>query len=116
MARGFPIVSGGTDNHLFLLALTSHAITGKDADAALGRANITVNKNAIPNDPRPPSIASGLRIGTPASTTRGFKEREVEQVGDFIAEVLEAGGSAEVIERIRPQVVALCSRFPVYAP
>src|ERR1700733_14269785 len=92
MARGFPIVSGGTDNHLFLLALTQHSITGKDADAALGRANITVNKNAIPNDPRPPSIASGLRIGSPAATTRGFKEREVEQVGDFIAEIIEGGG------------------------
>ena len=115
-ARGFPIVSGGTDNHLFLLALTSHSITGKDADAALGRANITVNKNAIPNDPRPPSIASGLRIGTPAATTRGFKEREVEQVGDFIAEIIEAGGDAQVIERVRPQVVELCHRFPVYAP
>src|SRR6202161_2613006 len=86
MARGFPIVSGGTDNHLFLLALTQHSITGKDAGAALGHANITVNKNAIPNDPRPPTIASGLRIGTPASTTRGVKEREGEQGGDFIAE------------------------------
>jgi glycine hydroxymethyltransferase len=116
MARGFPIVSGGTDNHLFLLALTSHSITGKDADAALGRANITVNKNAIPNDPRPPSIASGLRIGTPAATTRGFKEREVEQVGDFIADLLEAGGSEAAIRTIRPQVVQLCRRFPVYAP
>ncbi len=91
-------------------------MTGKDADAALGRANITVNKNAIPNDPRPPSIASGLRIGTPAATTRGFKEREVEQVGDFIAEVIEAGGAEAAIERIRPQVVALCGRFPVYGP
>jgi glycine hydroxymethyltransferase len=116
MARGFPIVSGGTDNHLFLLALTSHSITGKDADAALGRANITVNKNAIPNDPRPPSIASGLRIGSPAATTRGFKEREVEQVADFMADVLEAGGSDASIERIRPQVVELCRRFPVYGP
>jgi glycine hydroxymethyltransferase len=116
MARGFPIVSGGTDNHLFLLALTSHSITGKDADAALGRANITVNKNAIPNDPRPPSIASGLRIGSPAATTRGFKEREVEQVADFMAEILEAGGSDASIERIRPQVVELCGRFPVYGP
>ena len=94
----------------------SHSITGKDADAALGRANITVNKNAIPNDPRPPSIASGLRIGTPASTTRGFKEREVEQVGDLMAEIIEAGGSAEVIERVRPQVIELCRRFPVYGP
>ena len=114
--RGFKIVSGGTDNHLFLLALTSHSMTGKDADAALGRANITVNKNAIPNDPRPPSITSGLRIGTPAATTRGFKEREVEQVGDFIAEVIEAGGAQAAIERIQPQVIELCGRFPVYGP
>src|SRR5579872_6463895 len=83
-ARGYRIVSGGTDNHLFLLDLKERSITGKDAGAALGRANITVNKNAVPNDPRPPAIASGLRIGTPASTTRGFKEREIEQVADMI--------------------------------
>jgi glycine hydroxymethyltransferase len=114
MARGFPIVSGGTDNHLFLLALTKLSITGKEADAALGRANITVNKNAIPNDPRPPAIASGLRIGTPASTTRGFKEKEVEHVADLMADILEAGGSTESIERVRPQVIDLCRRFPVY--
>ncbi len=112
--NGYQIVSGGTDNHLFLMSLADRNITGKDADAALGRANITVNKNAVPNDPRPPMVTSGLRIGTPASTTRGFKEREVEQVADLIAEVLDAEGAAAAIERVRPQVIELCRRFPVY--
>jgi len=113
-ARGYRIVSGGTDNHLFLMDLKERSITGKDADAALGHANITVNKNAVPNDPRPPSIASGLRIGTPASTTRGFKEPEIELVADLIADVLDANGAAAVIERTRAQVLELCRRFPVY--
>jgi glycine hydroxymethyltransferase len=113
-ARGFTIVSGGTDNHLFLLSLVGRNITGKDADAALGRANITVNKNAVPNDPRPPMVTSGLRIGTPASTTRGFKEREIELVADLVADVLDAEGSDAVIERVRPQVLDLCRRYPVY--
>jgi glycine hydroxymethyltransferase len=112
--KGYQIVSGGTDNHLFLMSLADRNITGKEADAALGRANITVNKNAVPNDPRPPMVTSGLRIGTPASTTRGFKEAEIEQVADFIVEVLDAEGSEAAIERVRPKVVELCSRFPVY--
>jgi glycine hydroxymethyltransferase len=112
--KGYQIVSGGTDNHLFLMSLADRNITGKDADAALGRANITVNKNAVPNDPRPPMVTSGLRIGTPASTTRGFKEAEIEQVADFIVEVLDAEGSEAAIERVRPNVVELCHRFPVY--
>ncbi len=115
-ARGYRIVSGGTDNHLFLLSLADRNITGKDADAALGRANITVNKNAVPSDPRPPAITSGLRLGTPAATTRGFQEAEVEQVADLIAEVLDAEGSASAIERVRPRVVELCRQFPVYGP
>ena len=114
-SRGFQIISGGTDNHLFLLSLVGRNITGKDADAALGRANITVNKNAVPNDPRPPMVTSGLRIGTPASTTRGFKEREIEQVADLVADVLDAEGSEAVVERVRPQVLDLCRRFPVYS-
>jgi glycine hydroxymethyltransferase len=114
-ARGYRIVSGGTDNHLFLVDLRGHDITGKDADAALGRAHITVNKNAVPNDPRPPSIASGLRIGTPAATTRGFREREVETVADAIADVLDAQGAETVIERVRAQMLDLCRRFPVYS-
>jgi glycine hydroxymethyltransferase len=114
--RGYKIVSGGTDNHLFLLSLADRNITGKDADAALGRANITVNKNAVPNDPRPPTITSGLRLGTPASTTRGFKQAEIEQVADFVADVLDAEGSRSAVDRVQPQVLELCRRFPVYGP
>jgi glycine hydroxymethyltransferase len=113
--RGFNIVSGGTDNHLFLMSLVNRDITGKEADAALGRAFITVNKNAVPNDPRPPTITSGLRIGTPASTTRGFKELEITMVADFIADILDANGADEVIDRTRAKVVELCRGFPVYA-
>ena len=112
--RGYQIVSGGTDNHLFLLSLVGRNITGKDADAALGRANITVNKNAVPNDPRPPTVTSGLRIGTPASTTRGFKEREIELVADLVADVLDADGADAAVEKVKPQVLDLCRRFPVY--
>jgi glycine hydroxymethyltransferase len=112
--RGFNIVSGGTDNHLFLLSLVGREITGKDADAALGRAHITVNKNAVPNDPRPPMIASGLRLGTPASTTRGFRETEIIQVANWIADVLDAGGTEAVVTRVREEVAVLCRRFPVY--
>ncbi len=113
--RGYKIVSGGTDNHLFLLDLINKDITGKDADAALGRAHMTVNKNAVPNDPRPPMISSGLRIGTPAVTTRGFKEPEVQQLAGWIADVLDKMGDNAVIDRTRAQVMALCKRFPVYA-
>jgi glycine hydroxymethyltransferase len=113
--RGYKIVSGGTDNHLFLLDLIDKNITGKDADAALGRAHITVNKNAVPNDPRPPMISSGLRIGTPAVTTRGFKEPEAQQLAGWIADVLDKMGDEAVIDRTREQVTALCKRFPVYA-
>ena len=113
--RGFRIVSGGTDNHLFLLDLTTKNVTGKDADAALGRAHMTVNKNAVPNDPRPPAVTSGLRIGTPAVTTRGFKEPEAEQLANWIADVLDGFGDESVVERVRAEVVALCRRFPVYA-
>ena len=112
--RGYRIVSGGTDNHLFLIDLSDKNITGKDADAALGAAHITVNKNAVPNDPRPPMVTSGIRIGTPASTTRGFKEVEVREVADLIADVLDAEGSAAAIEQVRAKVTALCRRFPVY--
>lgn len=113
--RGYRIVSGGTDNHLFLVDLIDKQITGKEADAALGRAHMTVNKNAVPNDPRPPMIASGLRIGTPAVTTRGLKEAEVGQLSHWIADVLDGHGNESVILRVRAQVLALCRRFPVYA-
>ncbi len=112
--RGYRIVSGGTDNHLFLVDLIDKNITGKDADAALGRAHMTVNKNAVPNDPRPPMVSSGLRIGTPAVTTRGMKEAEVKQLSHWIADVLDTMGDESVIERVRTQVLALCRRFPVY--
>jgi glycine hydroxymethyltransferase len=113
-ARGFTIVSGGTDNHLFLLSLIGRELTGKEADAALGAAHITVNKNAVPNDPRPPMITSGLRIGTPAATTRGFGLGEIRQTAEWIAEVLDARGEAAVIERVRARVTQLCRDFPVY--
>jgi glycine hydroxymethyltransferase len=113
--RGHRIVSGGTDNHLFLLDLIGRDYTGKDADAALGSAHITVNKNAVPNDPRPPFVTSGLRIGTPAITTRGFGEPEARQVGGWIADVLDAMGDHSTIARVRAEVLAVCRRFPVYA-
>jgi glycine hydroxymethyltransferase len=112
--RGHKIVSGGTDNHLFLLDLIDKDITGKDADAALGRAHMTVNKNAVPNDPRPPMVTSGLRIGTPAATTRGFKEPEMEQLAGWIADVLDHRGDDKTVERVSGEVMALCRRFPVY--
>jgi glycine hydroxymethyltransferase len=112
--RGLNIVSGGTDNHLFLVDLGPRNFTGKDADAALGRANITVNKNAVPNDPRPPSISSGLRIGTAASTTRGFREPEMRRIADWIVDVVEAEGAEPVVQRVRAEVLELCGRFPVY--
>jgi glycine hydroxymethyltransferase len=115
MERGIDIVSGGTDNHLFLVNLVKRDITGKDADAWLGNANITVNKNAVPNDPRPPAISSGLRIGTPAITTRGFGEKEAVQLSHWIADVLDARGEAAVIERVKRSVLDVCGRFPVYS-
>ena len=112
--RGYDIVSGGTDNHLFLVDLIKKDITGKDADAALGRAHITVNKNAVPNDPRSPFVTSGLRLGTPAVTTRGFGEPEVRELAGWIADVLDRLDDDAVNARVRDQVRALCARFPVY--
>ena len=114
-SRGFDIVSGGTDNHLFLLDLISKDITGKDADAALGRANITVNKNSVPNDPRSPFVTSGLRIGTPAMTTRGFGIEETKSITGWICDVLDNIGDDAVIAQVQKNVVELCSRFPLYA-
>lgn len=112
--RGYDIVSGGTDDHLFLLSLVKQEITGKDADAALGRANITVNKNAVPNDPRPPFVTSGLRIGSPAVTRRGFKEAEVRELTTWICDVLDNIEDESVIESVKAKVLALCACFPVY--
>jgi glycine hydroxymethyltransferase len=114
MARGVKIVSGGTDNHLFLVDLIERSCTGKDADAALGRANITVNKNTVPNDPRSPFVTSGLRIGTPAVTTRGFREAESIALAGWIADVLEDVADEAVIARTRQAVLEVCRRFPVY--
>ncbi|MBT1062936.1 serine hydroxymethyltransferase [Bowmanella sp. Y26] len=113
--RGYKVVSNGTENHLFLLDLIDKDITGKDADAALGRANITVNKNSVPNDPRSPFVTSGLRIGTPAITRRGFKEEQAKQVASWICDVLDNMGDESVVERIKGEVVTLCEAFPVYA-
>ena len=112
--RGLRIVSGRTDSHVFLLDLRAKNITGKDAEAALGQAHITVNKNAIPNDPQKPFVTSGIRIGTPAMTTRGFTEIEAERVAHLIADVLEAPTDAANLDRVRGQVRELCGRFPVY--
>lgn len=114
MERGHKIVSGGTDNHLFLVDLIDKNITGKDADAALDRANITVNKNAVPNDPRSPFVTSGLRLGTPAITTRGLGEAEVRTLTGWIVEVLDDLGNEDTIRRVKSSVVDLCSQFPVY--
>jgi glycine hydroxymethyltransferase len=114
-ARGYKIVSGGTDNHLFLLDLIGRDVTGKDADAALGRANITVNKNAVPNDPRSPFVTSGLRIGTPAVTTRGFREEECRTLTHWMCDVLDDIHNDNMIETVRRRVLEICRRFPVYA-
>ncbi|MEQ9021720.1 MAG: serine hydroxymethyltransferase [Pseudomonadales bacterium] len=115
--RGLGVVSGGTQNHLMLVSLIGHEYTGKDADEALGRAYITVNKNAVPNDPRSPFVTSGLRIGTPAVTTRGFKEAECIELAGWICDVLEsleAGNQEEVIAEVKTKVLDICGRFPVY--
>jgi len=113
--RGYPIISGGTENHLMLVSLIDQGITGKAADAALGRANITANKNAVPNDPQSPFVTSGLRLGTPAITTRGFGAEETRELTGWIADILDDINNEETIERIRNQVLDLCKRFPVYA-
>ena len=112
--RGYSIVSGGTDNHLFLLDLVDKDITGKAADAALGAANITVNKNAVPNDPRSPFVTSGIRIGSPAVTRRGFKEAECLQLAGWIADILDDIENEATNKAVQAKVVALCQRFPVY--
>ena len=112
--RGYKIVSGRTENHLFLVDLIGREATGKDSEEALGRANITLNKNAVPNDPRSPFITSGLRVGSPAITTRGFKEAEAIQVATWMCDVLDDIHNEEVIKRVKEQAKELCSHFPVY--
>ncbi|WP_133406073.1 serine hydroxymethyltransferase [Parashewanella tropica] len=114
LERGYKIVSGGTENHLMLVDLIGRELTGKEADAALGSANITVNKNSVPNDPRSPFVTSGIRIGTPAITRRGFKEAEAQTLTHWICDVLDDAHNEDVINRVKQQVLELCGRFPVY--
>jgi glycine hydroxymethyltransferase len=114
LQRGYKIVSGGTDDHLMLIDLIDKKLTGKDAEAALGKAYITTNKNAVPNDPQSPFITSGIRIGTPAITTRGFKEAECKQVANWMCDIFADLQDAVTIERVRKEVIELCKRFPVY--
>jgi glycine hydroxymethyltransferase len=116
LERNFSVVSGGTDNHLMLVDLIKKDITGKDAEAALGAANITVNKNTVPNEPRSPFVTSGIRVGTPAITTRGFGTTEVRQLSGWMCDVLDDIGNQDLQQRIRQQVLELCARFPVYMP
>ncbi|EGB7234830.1 serine hydroxymethyltransferase [Salmonella enterica] len=113
--RGYKVVSGGTENHLFLLDLVDKNLTGKEADAALGRANITVNKNSVPNDPKSPFVTSGIRIGSPAVTRRGFKEAEVKELASWMCDVLDNINDEATIERVKTKVLDICARFPVYA-
>ncbi len=115
IARGYDVVSGGTDNHLFLLSLIKQDVTGKDADAWLGAAHITVNKNSVPNDPRSPFVTSGIRIGTPAVTTRGFGEAEVRELAGWITDVIDSKGDEKVIADVKAKVETVCAKFPVYA-
>jgi glycine hydroxymethyltransferase len=114
MERDYKVVSGGTENHLFLVDLIGRDVTGKDAEAALGEAHITVNKNAVPNDPRSPFVTSGLRLGTPAVTTRGYRESDCVDLANWICDVLDAPGDQAVVERVRAKVTAQCRAFPVY--
>ena len=112
--RGYDVVSNGTDNHLFLLSLVKQGMTGKDVDAALSRANITVNKNAVPNDPNPPFITSGLRIGSPAVTTRGFKRAEADELTTWMCDIMDDISNEDKIVEIKQKVLDLCARYPVY--
>ncbi len=114
IARGLRVVSGGTQSHVFLLDLQAKKITGKDAEMALGRAHLTVNKNAIPTAPETPMVTSGVRLGSPAMTTRGFGAAEAAQVANLIVDVLEAPADEANLARVREKVSALCARFPVY--
>ncbi|EEW5739021.1 serine hydroxymethyltransferase [Escherichia coli] len=115
LERGYKVVSGGTDNHLFLVDLVDKNLTGKEADVALGRANITVNKNSVPNDPKSPFVTSGIRVGTPAITRRGFKEVEAKELAGWMCDVLDSINDEAVIERIKGKVLDICARYPVYA-
>ena len=115
IARGFDVVSGGTENHLFLVSFIEQGLTGKDVDAWLGAANITINKNSVPNDPQSPFVTSGIRVGTPAITTRGFGETEAKTLAGWMCDVIESRGDNAVIESTQSKVLDLCQRYPVYA-
>ena len=112
--RGYDVVSGGTDDHLFLVSFIEAGLTGKAVDAWLGSANITINKNSVPNDPQSPFVTSGIRVGTPAVTTRGFGEAEVKELAGWMCDIIDSRGDAAVIEKVKADVLALCKRFPVY--
>jgi glycine hydroxymethyltransferase len=112
--RGYDVVSGGTDDHLFLVSFIEAGLTGKDVDAWLGAANITVNMNAVPNDPQSPFVTSGIRVGTPALTTRGVEEDEAKQLAGWMCDVIDARGDQAAIERVKSLALDLCKRHPVY--
>jgi glycine hydroxymethyltransferase len=114
MDRGYDVVSKGTDDHLFLVSFIEAGLTGKDVDAWLGASNITVNKNAVPNDPQSPFVTSGIRVGTPAITTRGFSEAEAKDLAGWMCDVIDARGDQAVIDRVKGQVLDICARYPVY--
>jgi glycine hydroxymethyltransferase len=115
MKRGYDVVSKGTDDHLFLVSFIEAGLTGKDVDAWLGDSNITINKNSVPNDPQSPFVTSGIRVGTPAVTTRGFKEKECEDLANWMCDVIDSRGDATVMEQVKQKVLAVCNSFPVYA-
>ncbi|WP_297812129.1 serine hydroxymethyltransferase [uncultured Methylophaga sp.] len=115
MSRGYDVVSKGTDDHLFLVSFIEAGLTGKEVDAWLGAANITVNKNAVPNDPQSPFVTSGIRVGTPAVTTRGFKENECRDLANWMCDVIDAKGSEDVIKEVKAKAIAVCQRLPVYS-
>jgi glycine hydroxymethyltransferase len=114
MDRGYDVVSKGTDDHLFLVSFISQGLTGKDVDAWLGAANVTVNKNAVPNDPQSPFVTSGIRVGTPAVTTRGFGEAECTALAGWMCDVIDAHGEQAVVDAVKAKVLDVCRRFPVY--
>ncbi|WP_133511421.1 serine hydroxymethyltransferase [Candidatus Thiosymbion oneisti] len=114
ISRGYNVVSGGTSDHLFLVSFIEQGLTGKDVEAWLGAANITVNKNAVPNDPQSPFVTSGIRVGTPAVTTRGFGTGEVRELAGWMCDIIDAGGEQAVVDQVKTKALALCARFPVY--
>jgi glycine hydroxymethyltransferase len=114
LSRGYDVVSGGTNDHLFLVSFIEQGLTGKDVDAWLGAANITVNKNAVPNDPQSPFVTSGIRVGTPAITTRGFGNDEARDLAGWMCDLIDARGDQATLDAVKTKVLALCKRFPVY--